>query len=154
MLESNPYELKVKKWRKRRRMLAVAETPLEIIDKSTGEIKGATPLVCGDRFRDTTDFIKIYEPKLLMNLSKAGSNMLFYVMSRMNFQGFAEFTYDQAKEDTGYKTNKSIYDGLIELVEKDIIRPKDEGGYWINPNIMYRGARTGFEIDETESSDT
>lgn len=152
MKEGNPYELKVKKWRKRRRVVAIVDQPLEVYDKETGEIKTATPFVGGDRFRDTTDFVKVYEPKMLIGMSKTAYNVLLYMMSRMNFEGYVEFKYAQCKKEIGYKDNKSIYNAICELVKKDIIRPKDEGGYWFNPNIIYRGQRTGFEPDEQELS--
>lgn len=47
--------------------------------------------------------------------------------------------------DCGFKTRKSVYDGIIELLSKNIItRSSIAGRYWVNPLIIFNGDRIEF----------
>ena len=64
----NPYKVESPALKKRTRMVAVTENPLEIVNKETGEVKSIIPYVGKKSVRDVTEFIKVYNPAALMNL--------------------------------------------------------------------------------------
>ena len=146
MLEGNPYEVLVKKCRKRFKADAVGTVPLETVNLKTGEVRSAVQLVGTQKVYDITDFIKLYEPEVFVRLGSQGVAVFSYIMSRLQFGGFVQIDMKDCLTFTGYTTRKSIYRGLDELKEKDIIRPKCEGEYWVNPNIVYRGQRDEFMV--------
>lgn len=147
MKEGNPYKVLVSKYRRRFKADAVGTAPLEIINKNTGEIKNATQLVGTQKIYDTTDFVKLFQPSVLIGMSTNAVAVFSYIISQLRFGGYVEFNYTECLKYTGYTSRQTLYRGLIELVRKDVIRPKKKGEWWVNPNIVYRGQRDEFEIN-------
>ena len=146
MLEGNPYIVKVTKVRKRFRPEVIGGKPVEVINTETGEVTVGTQLVGRQKTYDSSEFIKWYDPKVLIGLSSAAVAVFSYIVSRLRFGGIVSFEYKNASEYTGYVNRQSLWRGLQELLRLDIIRPKAKGEYWVNPNIVYRGQRDEFEI--------
>jgi hypothetical protein len=75
----NPYEVRVVSFRKKRKFIAV-DKPLEVIDRETGEVTTATPLVGNSSYRDTSPFVKLYDPRVLLELKLNEVKVLAYVL--------------------------------------------------------------------------
>lgn len=142
MMNGNPYEVIVKKYRKRFKADAVGTAPLETYNLKTGEIRSAVQLVGSQKFYDVTDFVKFYEPGVLIGMSSGAIAVFSYIVSRLQFGGYVVFDYKDCMEYTNYKSRQALYRGLMELSKRDIIRPKKRGEWWVNPNIVYRGQRS------------
>lgn len=141
MIEGNPYKVLVKKCRRRFKADAVGTDPLETYNLKTGEVRSAVQLVGSQKIYDTTDFVKFYEPGVLVGMSSEAVAVFAYITSRLQFGGYVQFSYEECIEYTKYHSRQSIYRGLIELERKDVVRRKSRGEWWVNPNIVYRGQR-------------
>ena len=136
----NPYKVESPTLKKRTRMVAVTENPLEIVNKETGEVTSIIPSVGKKSVRDVTEFIKVYNPAALMNLKPCEMKVLLYIMSVLRFGGEFSFECTECMKRTGMKKS-SVYNGIVGLEDRDYIRRDENGKYWINPNIAYRGNR-------------
>lgn len=146
MVEGNPYRVVAKKCRKRFKADAVGVEPIETINLRTGEVRAATQIVGTQKIYDTTDFVKFYEPGILVGMSSGAVAVFSYIVSHLQFGGYVIFDYAECIEYTGYKTRQAIYRGLMELAKMDVVRQKAKGEWWVNPNIVYRGQRDEFEV--------
>lgn len=146
VLEGNPYIVKATKARRRFRPEVVGGKPVEVVDTQTGEVTVGTQLIGRQKLYDSSEFIKWYDPKVLIGLSVAAVAVFSYIVNHLRFGGIVQFCYTEAMEYTGYKNRQTIWRGVQELEQKDIIRPKQKGEYWVNPNIVYRGQRDEFEV--------
>ncbi len=146
MLDGNPYSVVVTKVRKRFRPEVVGGCPVEVVDVKTGEVTVGTQLVGRQKVYDNTDFVKWYDASVLIGLSNSATVVFAYIVSKLRFGGYVEFDYDEAIEYTGYKSRQSLWRGIKELERRDVIRVKQSGEWWVNPNIVYRGQRDDFEL--------
>lgn len=135
----NPYEITVKKRRRRFKTEAIAS--VETYNLETGEVQSAIQLTGNNKFRDTTDFVKLYEPGVLIGMSSEAIAVFAYIMNNLLFEGYMKFNYRECIAYTKYHSRQSVYRGLMELREKDVVRQKGRGEWWVNPNIVYRGQR-------------
>lgn len=139
-VEKNPYIVDSPRVKKRVRLVAVNEHPLEVIDRVTGEVKVATPYVGKRMYRDVSEFVKVYGLEELVRMGLQELKVLFYVMDSIDFEGSFRFEKDKCIAFTGL-SRASVFRGLKRLRDRDVIRKKDGGHYWINPNIAFRGNR-------------
>lgn len=149
----NPYEVKVVSFRKRRRFVAV-DQPLEVINKVTGEVTNATPLLGNSSYRDTSPFVKLYDAKVLLSLRLNEVKVLAYIMEVMDYSGMFTLDIEACAKYTGLYFN-TVYKALRIICSLDIIRKDSRGRYWVNPNIACKGSRDGMNLvfdDETNSS--
>jgi hypothetical protein len=149
----NPYEVRVVSFRKKRKFIAV-DKPLEVIDRETGEVTTATPLVGNSSYRDTSPFVKLYDPRVLLELKLNEVKVLAYVLENMDYSGVFVLDVDRCVDWTGLYPN-TIYIAVRRLCELDIIRKDSKGKYWVNPNVACKGSRDGMNLvfdDETNSS--
>lgn len=149
----NPYEVRVVSYRKKRKFIAV-DKPLEVIDKETGEVTTATPLVGNSSYRDTSPFVKLYDPRILLELKLNEVKVLSYILDRMDYSGVFVLDIDRCIDWTGLYPN-TIYIAIRRLCALDVIRKDSKGKYWVNPNIACKGSRDGMNLvfdDETNSS--
>ena len=121
-----------------------------IIDSDTKEQKGHAIFAKQIKV-DKARFTKIYLSSLgsLTNLSKTGLKVLKYTIeSLMPNKDFILFDMDDAKKSTGYKSDRSIFNGIAELLEADIIaRGKNHYIYYINPTMIFNGDRLTLMAD-------
>lgn len=146
MLSQNPYIVKCTKTKRKFHPVIVSRKPVEVINTQTGEVTMGTQLIGKQKIFDNSEFIKWYNPKVLIGLSSQAIAVFSYIVSRLQFGGIVQFSYDDSITYTGYKNRQSIWKGLCELLRKDIIRVKQKGEYWVNPNIVYKGQRDEFEV--------
>lgn len=149
MIEGNPYKVLVKKCRKRFKADAVGTAPLETYNLVTGEVRNAVQLVGAQKIYDTTDFIKLYEPGILIGMSSEAVAVFSYIASNLQFGGYVQFDYEECIKFTGYHSRQSVYRGLMKLRTMDVVRQKSKDEWWVNPNIIYRGQRDDFSIKPT-----
>ena len=124
MIDGNPYRVKAKKCKKRFKADAIGLTPIETVNLKTGEVRSATQLIGTQKIYDTTDFIKFYEPEILVGMSSEAVAVFAFIMNRLQFGGFIQFDYDECTKYTGYNSRQSVYRGLMELKNKDVVRQK------------------------------
>lgn len=98
--------------------------------------------------RDRKEFIKIYKDglKAMLNLSWTAQKVLIYIMDTMaaNTQ-YVDIVPKTCMEVCGFKTPKSVRDGIIELLNKDILKRNPHSmRYWLNPLLLFNGDRIEF----------
>jgi len=141
MVEGNPYKVIAKKVRKRFKAEALGAEQVEIVSTKTGEVRTATQLVGKQKLYDSTDFIKFFEPEILVGMGAQAVAVFSYIASHLQFGGYVQFEMQDCLSYTQYTSRQTIYNGINELLSKDVIRPKGKSEYWVNPNIIYRGQR-------------
>lgn len=146
----NPYEVKVVSFRKKRRFIAV-DTPIEVINKETGEVTNATPLVGNSSYRDTSPFVKLYDIGILLKLRLNEVKVLSYAMNVMDYNGQFVLDIDRCVLWTGLNV-RTVYKAVGSLLGYDVIRKESRGVYWVNPNVACKGSRDSMNLvfeDET-----
>ena len=93
MVEKSPYKVLVRRYRKRFKADAVGTAPLETYNLKTGEVRIATQLVGTNKYYDVTDFVKFYEPGVLIGMSNGAVAVFSYLVSRLQFGGYSPFCY-------------------------------------------------------------
>ena len=121
-------------------MVAVAGNPIEVVNRSTGEVIGATPYVGKRMLRDTSDFVKLYDTEALLSFGNDEWRVFVYCMGRLDFGGKCVVDVEDCMQKTGM-CRSSIFNGLNKLVARDALRREGGGRYWINLNIAFRGSR-------------
>jgi len=121
---------------------------MEVIDKATGEVSDVHTTFFNAKPVDESQFIKVFthELRALWDLSKPAMRVLTYVMSCMKTnQDEIIFEIEECMEYTGYKSERSIFSGLSELIENGIIaRSTKTYRYFINSMIVFNGNRVTF----------
>ena len=97
---------------------------------------------------DKAQFAKLYVSNLssLFGLSKTGIRVLSYILQSVkpNTDWFL-FDIDDCLEVTEYKSKKSVWKGMGELLHnKFIARSNKVYKYYINPTIFFNGNRISF----------
>ena len=83
---------------------------------------------------------------MLLRLSSTASKVLMYSLTMLDkFTKRIEILTPLCMSECGFKTRKSVVDGICELLEKEIlIRTSEPMTYWINPMIVFNGDRMEF----------
>jgi hypothetical protein len=121
-------------------MVAVNKNPLEVVNTVTGEVTLASPYVGKRQYRDIGEFIKVYNPLMMMRMSKEEYRVFMYALCRLDFSGLFRFDTTDCMDSTGM-SRSGVFRGLSGLLGMDAIRKDKRGLYWINPNIAFRGSR-------------
>lgn len=140
-----------------RKIFATGKNADAILDGETGELKGHA--VFAKRYEiDKTKFAKLYisEMSSFMDLTKTGLRVLFYVLAKMpQDRDFILFDIEEAMKITGYKTEKSVFTGIGELLEcRFLARSNKTYLYYINPQIAFNGNRMTLVRDYTITNPT
>ena len=146
MLEGNPYTVTVQRTRRRFKAEYVGGKPVEVVNTETGEVTVGNQIIGRHKIYDSSDFVKLFSVKELVGLNITALYVLFFLISRLQFGGYAKCDIEEAMLFTGYESKENVYRGLMCLKKADIIRKKGYKEWWINPNIVYRGQRDEFEI--------
>jgi len=118
-----------------------------MIDRETGEPLAHSVFAKKTKV-DKAQFAKIYTSNIanMFGLSKTGIKIFGYVLKSIkpNSDMFI-FSYKKCMEITGYKSKKSITDGLKELIDNEFIaRGENQYMYFINPTVFFNGDRISF----------
>lgn len=120
---------------------------LQAIDPNTGEVLGATSFVRQIEV-DEDQFVKIYLTnfKSFFDLSTSAIRVFGYLIKNLlPSRDIVIFDVESAKEYTGYKAHRMIYEGLAELLKANIIaRGWSDNIYFINPMCMFNGNRLTY----------
>jgi len=150
--EENPYipdvveNMQVR--RKRQTMYPTNKDVMHyVVNRETGEVDGYSAFI-REAVVDESQFIKVFtrELRALWDLSKVASRVLAYVMTcmRMGEDGIY-FNMRKCMEYTGYKSERSIINGISELIEHKVLaRSTSINIYFINPSIIFNGNRVVF----------
>lgn len=119
----------------------------EAVDKNTGEVllisEPSRPIT---GFKDTASYTKLFTGgKLkLAELNSSGTKVLCYIMLNAipNQEDICLHPQIVAKE-MGYKDQRSVYEGLVDLLNLGLLARKTGYGscFWINPNLFFNGDR-------------
>jgi hypothetical protein len=120
---------------------------LHAVDTNTGEIRGHTAFIRQIEV-DEQEFVKFYlrEFKAFCGLSEKAMKIFNYILNQLK-PNSDEFLFIMADcmEETGYKTKPSIYSGLTELIQSEVIaKGKTDILYFINPMMIFNGNRLTF----------
>lgn len=123
------------------------ETTREVTDRNTGEISLLSDLPTRKTgFKDSAKYTKLFHGgKLkLSELTSSGTKVLCYIMinARPNQEEICLHPKLVA-EDMGYKNQRSVYEGLVDLLNLGLLACKTGYGscFWINPNLFFNGDR-------------
>jgi len=121
---------------------------MEVVDKTTGEVSDVHTTFLSVKPVDEDQFVKVFvrELRALWDLSKPAMRVLTYIMACMKAnQDEIIFEIEDCMEYTRYKSERSVFSGLGELIENGIIaRSTKTYRYFINPMIVFNGDRVTF----------
>lgn len=120
---------------------------IQMIVSQSGEVEGHTAFV---RYIEVDEekFAKVYLSQFssFWELGKPSIRVFGYILRQLkpNSDRFY-FDMDECKMQTGYKTDKSVLDGLVNLIDCGIIaRSNKHYVYFINPLVVFNGNRITF----------
>jgi hypothetical protein len=109
------------------------------------------------RLIDRRKYVKVYVEFLgeliKQGMSMPGVKMLFFILKRLKDDSdVVQFTTGTARAYTGYKYDKSIYEGMVELIKMGVVARKEgsEEQFFINPQLIFRGNRQGVYMEALE----
>jgi len=125
----------------------------DMIDPKTGEVQSA--VVMEEVELDDAHFVKVFAAgvRAAFGLSLTGARVFQAVLEVYQQQpmsgGFADCIYlhffdgglDGRKLDISDRTFRR---GLVELLDKGFLAPKNENLFWVNGNLFFRGDRATF----------
>ena len=115
-----------------------------VINTETGEIKGHQRLVISKKV-DGAQFVKVFTENLqqIFNLQPPSIKVLFYFIQKAGKdRDIVDFDIDECMKTCQYKSNKSIFAALADLLENELIaRAYNAREYFINPGIIFNGNR-------------
>lgn len=123
--------------------------PKKVKDTETGlDLQGGVKYLGKERVIDRRQYAKVYieftELVVSEGLSMAGVKMLFFVLGRLKpGKDIVRFDIKVARRITGYKSDKSVYEGLVDLIRIGVLARKEGSNedYWCNPQFIFRGNR-------------
>lgn len=120
---------------------------LQAYDPNSGEVLGQTQFIRRVEV-DEEQFAKLYLSNFsaFFNLKPPAIKVFGYILNQLKpNQDEFMFILDDCLSYTGYKGKASVFQGLGQLVENEIIaRGKTDFLYFINPMIVFNGSRVVF----------
>lgn len=120
---------------------------LQAFDSNTGEILGHTQFIRKIEV-DEEQFTKLYLSNFtkFFDLPPSAIKVFGYIMTVLiPKKDMIMFFMEDCMEYTGYKSHKSIHQGLAFLLKAEIIaRGRAENIYFINPMVAFNGDRITF----------
>lgn len=121
---------------------------LEAFDPKSGEVLGRTQFV-RNVIVDEGRFVKLYLDNYsdsFFNLSSQGLRVFGYVLTKLvPDKDIFIFDKDECLRYTGYRSERSVFMGLDNLLKNGIIaRTIKEYRYFINPLIVFNGNRITY----------
>ena len=97
---------------------------------------------------DHETFIKVFKENLksIAKLSRTAQAILWYIMDTLpKDRGHVIIDNATVMDFCGFKHRKSVRDGVIELLDKNILcRSTVPKKYWVNPLIVFNGNRITY----------
>lgn len=115
-----------------------------VVFNSDGEQYAETRMVIRKKV-DKEEFVKVFKDQIsiLFELTKTAQKILTYFIKSLGInKDFVIFDRQKAKEYSGLCSDASIYRGLGELIQKNVIAKSTlTQVYYINPKIIFNGDR-------------
>jgi hypothetical protein len=132
----------------RRRMITPSNREVvQTISSVDGEVTGQSAFIQYVEV-DEKQFAKLYLSNLaaFWDLTKPAIRVFTYIMANIRpNQDRIEFDLEDCLEYTQYKAKKAVFQGLADLLSKNIIaRGRTQYQYFINPMISFNGDRVLF----------
>lgn len=154
----SPFMEKLTTIKHRNKTMKMSREPIQFIDKSTGEISDTALFLHVKEEVDKESFVKIFKGQLrsLFDLNKTALKVAGYLMEALPInKDMVLFDLQECLEYTGFANKKSVYDGLAELLEKEILAKSDKiNVFFINPSIAFNGNRMIIVNDYKRKHDT
>lgn len=97
---------------------------------------------------DREEFTKVFRSGIpyIAKLSKTAKSILYYIMDNLpKDKGYVIIDNSVVMEFCNFKTRKSVRDGVIELLEKNILTKSTiTKKFWVNPLVMFNGNRITY----------
>lgn len=97
---------------------------------------------------DREEFTKVFRGYIpyIAKLSRTAQGVLWYVMDNLpQDKGYVVIDNSSVMEYCSFKTRKSVRDGVIELLEKNILTKSTvHKKFWVNPLVMFNGNRITY----------
>lgn len=127
----------------------------EKVISSNGEVlKGSKMLMGRQKLVDKSEFTKIYVKSIgvLMDLKPNTVKVLMYLVGKTDYENKAYLNYYEDYKELKYKNHVSVYKGLLELVEYNMIAPAIYPHFWwINPLLICKGERFAIYTEYVKS---
>jgi hypothetical protein len=120
-----------------------------IVNQSTGEFEGS-PVLIRKRKVDANKFVKMYINTMTawLSLSPKAQKILYLIIQNMKPNSDIvkiDPNSQDVKNSTGLNSKVSIYGGLDELIDRNIIaKARYVDQFYINPSVMFSGNRILF----------
>lgn len=97
---------------------------------------------------DHETFVKVFKESLryVAKLSRTAQSILWYIMDNLpKDKGYVIIDNATIMDYCGFKNRKSVRDGIIELLDKNILtRTTISKKYWVNPLVVFNGNRLTY----------
>jgi hypothetical protein len=141
--ENNPFIEPILSMKIKNKIVQISSTPNMVVN-SSGEYMGDSKMIV-TRKVDKEEFVKVFKDQLtiIFELSKTAQRVLTYFIKMLGInEDYVIFDKNKAKLYSGLNSTVSIYTGLTELIQKNVIaRSNLTQVYFINPAILFNGDR-------------
>jgi hypothetical protein len=141
--EHNPFIEPILSMKIKNKIVQISSTPNMVVN-SAGEYMGDSKMIV-TRKVDKEEFVKVFKDQLtiIFELSKTAQRVLTYFIKMLGMnEDYVIFDKNKAKQYSGLNSTVSIYTGLTELIQKNVIaRSNLTQIYFINPAILFNGDR-------------
>lgn len=126
--------------------IAVGSGQYGLFDRTSGNVEvDKTAFIGVRKIVDKGEFIKVYKGAIfaLFDVSKKAQLVFAYFMTAMKMNDHeVYFDAKECMEKTGYRSTRSVWEGLGELLKKGFIaRSQKTHIYYINPELAFNGDR-------------
>lgn len=126
-----------------------AGMPKTVKDIETNmDLRGGVKYFGKTKILDRRQYAKVYIDfiDIVINegLSLPGLRVLFFIMKRLQpGSDIVRFSIKIARQQTGYKADKSVYEGLVDLLRLGVIARVEgsDEAFYVNPEYLFRGNR-------------
>lgn len=132
---------------KGKKQIVIGSTNKVLVDTKSGDAEAIT-LLHKYKEVDRDKFVKLYvnEIQALFDLTKTGLKVFGFVLQCLKINDdMIYMDVSEIKEYCGYKSNKTVYKGLSELLSSKIIAMSNKTNLWfVNPKVVFNGNRIAF----------
>ena len=114
----------------------------DFINASTGELLSMNVTTVEER---DFNFSKVWMRSFLTTLELVGNaktKVAYWVIDHINRENQLTYTYRQIAAETGISPD-TVTKTMTTLLEADFLRRQNQGCYIVNPNIVFKGTRSG-----------
>jgi hypothetical protein len=140
----NPFMEEILCIKTKNKTVKVSKNPIDVYDEDTGQLHQADFISVQERV-DKEQFVKLLGAgvQLMVDLSPKALKVFIYCLKSLQQNSDQiYFDIDECKKMSGYRNHRSVYDGLVELIEKKVMAKANRVNiYFINPQYAFNGNR-------------